>query len=120
MVGNTEVQLGSDEEEEVTKGMAEVSSAVAEAKERRDKMQPFFQLARAPFQTPQEKLSEEDEGDNYRTPTWGNRERARGFPGSSRGTAGSQLGRLKTAATTRCTHDVPTLYPTTTPVNVRD
>ena len=92
MVGNTEVQLGSDEEEEVTKGMAEVSSAVAEAKERRDKMQPFFQLARAPFQTPQEKLSEEDEGDNYRTPTWGNRERARGFPGSSRGTAGSRRG----------------------------
>ena len=92
MVGNTEVQLGSDEEEEVTKGMAGVSSAVAGAKERRDKMQPFFQLARAPFHTPKEKLSEEDEGENYRTPTWANRERARGFPGSSRGTAGSRRG----------------------------
>ena len=93
MVGNTEVELGSDEEDEVTKGVEEVSSAVTEARERREKMQPFFQLARAPFHTPREKLEDEEEAGNFRTPTWTARERARGFPSSARGSASASARR---------------------------
>ena len=94
MVGNTEVELGSDEEDEVTKGVEEVSSAVTEARERREKMQPFFQLARAPFHTPREKLQDEEEaGKGFRTPTWTARERARGFPGSARGSTSASARR---------------------------
>ena len=46
MVGNTEVDLGSDDEGQITEGLGS-TSAISAARERRERMQPFIELSKS-------------------------------------------------------------------------